>query len=134
MNTIKIETFEEIHHVCLMYGLKNAYCRFPFLTDNTLASPPPVRRNPSRAGLPIFLKRNPVNVLYYDRDLRVVFDENRIASKEAEEFAKAIIDEYLTLRHPYMKAVWNGRSLLESASEHLLARIITSSPRTDDRP
>lgn len=134
MNTIEIQTFEEIHHVCLMYGLKKTFCRFPFLTDNVMASPPPVRRNPARAGVPLFLRRHPVNVLYYKAGLRVVFDESKVNPTDIQAFAKAVVDEYLALRHPYLKGVWNGGMLQEEASDHILAEFVTASPATDDRP
>jgi hypothetical protein len=134
MNTIEIQTFEEIHHVCLLYGLKKAFCRFPFLTDNVMASPPPLRRNPARAGVQLFLRRHPVNVLYYKAELRVVFDESKINLTDIQAFAKAVVDEYLAFRHPYLKGVWNGGMLQEEASGHLLAEFVTASPATDDRP
>lgn len=134
MNTIELHTFEDIHHVCLMYGLKNAFCRFPFLADNVMTTPPPIRRNPERPGLPVFIKKRLVNVLYYKNEVRVIFDESRVNDGEIKTFAMAIINEYLALRHPYMKAAWDNGQLHEAASGHLLAKIVTVSPMTDGRP
>lgn len=46
MTTIRIKTSDDIHHTCMMYGLKLAYRRHPQLARNLNATPPPFRRNP----------------------------------------------------------------------------------------
>ena len=133
MNIISINTFEDIHHVCLMYGLRNAFRRFPFLVDNVMAPPPPVRRNPERPRLLIGFRRNPVNIHYYRKGIQVLYDENRANENEVAAFAKAVVEEYLALRHPYMKTRWNSKRLEETASSHLIAEIIIpESPAPDD--
>lgn len=123
MNTVSINTFEDIHHLCLMYGLKKAYQRFPFLVHNIMATPPPFRRNPDRPRLFIGAKLNPVCVQYFRKDIILLYDETRVKENEIAEFAKAVVEEYLVLRHPYMKHAWEGGKLLESATGHLVAEI-----------
>lgn len=124
MTSLSINTFEDIHHVCLMYGLKKAYARFPFLAGNIMATPPPVRRNPERRQLSLGTKANIATVQYYSKDIRVLYDETRTNENEITEFAKAVMEEYLTLRHPYMKTSWDGCRLTESSSSHLIAEIL----------
>lgn len=132
MKIVSINTFEEIHHVCLMYGLKKAFGRFPFLVRNVMATPPPVRRRPDRSR-PLFgFRHNPVNVQYYNKEIRILFED--AGPKEITEFAKAVIEEYLKLRHPYMKTTWDGMKLKEAASDHLIAEINPEVPETDDMP
>lgn len=126
MAEISITTFEDIHHVCLMYGLQQAYRRFPFLASNILMTPPPFRRNPKRPHIFIGRKTNPICVQYHKKDILVIYDEERVTVKVATEFAKAIMEEYLRLRHPYMKHVWNERILVESTTQHQIAEVILS--------
>ena len=95
MERISIHTYEELHHVCLMYGLKNTYERFPFLARNVMATPPPVRRKPERTS--------------------------------------PLLEEYLILRHPYMKTSWEEMTLREKESGHVIADIITEFPETGDK-
>ena len=60
MKTVTVIFEEPLHHVCLMYGLKQTFGRMPFLNkkvlevrgkrvviDNPIA-PPPMMNNPSR--------------------------------------------------------------------------------------
>lgn len=123
MTNIQINAFEEIHHICLMYGLKMAYARFPFLVNNPVATPPPFRRNPKRPPLFMGTKINPVCVQYYGKDITILYNEAKVSEEEIVNFAKAVMEEYLHLRHPYMKRDWNGNSLTEPATGHLLAEI-----------
>lgn len=131
MNIISIHTFEEIHHVCLMYGLKKAFCRFPFLVRNVMATPPPVRRRPDRSRPLLGLRHNPVNVQYYDKDIRILYEGAE--TREIVEFAKAVVEEYLLLRHPYMKTTWTEKKLTETASGHFIAEINPVCPETDGK-
>ncbi len=124
MNTISVNTFEDLHHLCLMYGLKKAYMRYPFLTNNILAPPPPFRRNPKRALTFIGGKTNPVCVQYFKKDITVLFDETRLTQATAIEFSKAVVEEYLLLRHPYMKTEWEETKLMEPTTKTLVAEII----------
>lgn len=132
MNRIRINTFEEIHHVCLMYGLKKAFSRFPFLTANIMATPPPVRRKPECLRPLLGFRRHPIWVQYFKKDLYVVYNEEMVVLKDVTAFAKAVIEEYLAYRHPYMKTYWSENSLSETGSGHIIAEIIPESLKTDD--
>ena len=77
---------------------------------------------------------NPVKVQYFKKDLTVLYDTNRVRIEEATAFAKAVIEEYLVLRHPYMNTSWNKQQLLETSSAHLVAEVIPVSPEIVDRP
>lgn len=123
MNTISIKTGEEIHHTCLMYGLNRAYARYPFLARNPLATPPPFRRSPERPALFIGCGMSPVCVQYYKTDMRVLYKKSKVTADEAAAFAKAIIEEYLALRHPFMKRKWEGGILMEETTGHTIAEV-----------
>lgn len=131
MKRLAIQTFEEIHHVCLMYGLKRAFERFPFLAANIMATPPPIRRKPEKSAPLLWFRRNPVNVQYFKNDILVVYNAEKAGYEEVSAFARAVMDEYLTLRHPYMKIVWENNILKEAASGHVLAQINPEYPATD---
>jgi len=131
MEKLLIHTFEEVHHMCLIYGLKKTYGRFPFMACNPMATPPPVRRKPERTRPLLGWKRNPVNVQYYKNDILILYNADL---GEVVVFAKAMIDEYLVLRHPYLKTVWEDNLLKESASGHVIAEISSVLPATDDMP
>lgn len=117
--------------MCLICGLKKAYGRFPFMACNPMATPPPVRRKPERARPLLGWKRNPVNVQYYKNDILILYNA---ALSDVLVFAKAMIDEYLALRHPFMKTVWDDSMLKESVSGHVIAEISSALPATDDMP
>lgn len=134
MKRTAINTFEEIHHVCLMYGLKKAFCRLPFLTSNILATPPPVRKNPERPSLLPGFRRTPVTVQYFKKDIYILYDENKVVPEDALAFAKAVMEEYLAFRHPYMKTCWKDLILSECSSDHAIAEIIPDFSTTADRP
>ena len=133
MNRTVITTFEEIHHVCLMYGLKKAFARYPFLVNNIMATPPPVRRNPERTCSLFGFRHNPVNVQYFKKDIFILYDESRTSHDDIQAFAKALVEEYLSLRHPYMKTGWNGTRMEEAVSGHLIVEILFGFPVTDDK-
>lgn len=126
MNHITINTFEDIHHVCLMYGLKKAFGRFPFLAINIMATPPPVRRRPDRTTPLIGFRHHPVNIQYYKKDIQIIYNETKTGESEMLAFSKAVVEEYLLLRHPYMKTIWKENRLEETDSQHLIAEIITA--------
>lgn len=130
MERISIHTYEELHHVCLMYGLKNTYERFPSLARNVMATPPPVRRKPERTSPLLGWKRNPVNVQYYKNDILILYNTEPC---DVLAFAKALLEEYLILRHPYMKTSWEEMTLREKESGHVIADIITEFPETGDK-
>ena len=132
MKRLSIHTFEEVHHVCLMYGLKLAYEKFPFLAKNSMATPPPVRRKPERTKPLIGFKNNPAYVQYFKNDIYIVYDAEKAGEPEASAFAKAVIEEYLGFRHPYMKTTWDGDILKESSSGHIIAEITPELSATGD--
>lgn len=121
MRTVTIKTGEEIHHTCLMYGLSRAFARYPFLTGGTLVTPPPFRRSPERPPLFIGCGTSHVCVQYYKTGIRVLYRKSKVTADEAAAFAKAIIEEYLALRHPFMKVKWEGGRLLEETTGHIIA-------------
>lgn len=116
MTIVEIKTLNEIHHTCLLYGLKRAYMRFPMLVHNPLASPPPVRRNPERRPLLLGGGINPVSVQYYGCSMRVLCSKAGVAIEDVMDFARAVVDEYVALRHPYVKAEWQEESLVDMTS------------------
>ena len=133
MKRLLIHTFEEVHHVCLMYGLKQAYEKFPFLAKNPMATPPPVRRKPERTKPLIGFKNNPAYVQYFKDDIYIVYELEKSSEADAMAFAKAVMEGYLGFRHPYMKSAWEGDILKESASGHVIAEITPELPATCDK-
>lgn len=123
MKSITINTFEDLHHLCLMYGLKKTYMRFPFLVSNVLATPPPFHRNPERKRIFMGYGNNPICVQYHRKDMVILYDETRIADSAVPEFAKALMEEYLHLRHPYMSMQWDDSRLVESRTKVQIAEI-----------
>lgn len=107
-----------------MYGLKQAYQRYPFLVHNIMATPPPFRRNPERPRLFMGSKIDPICVQYYKKDIILLYDETRVSAEETEVFAKALIEEYLRLRHPFMKTAADGNRIIEESTGHLIAQIV----------
>lgn len=124
MKTIKINTFEDFQHLCLMFGLKKAYMRFPFLVNNILATPPPFHRNPNRPHVFIGSKLNTVCVQYHKKDAVILYDESKTTESVIVEFAKTIMEEYLDLRHPYMQTEWTERILVEKSTKTPIAKIL----------
>lgn len=72
-----------------------------------------------------------MNVQYFKNDILVVYNAEKAGYEEVSAFARAVMDEYLTLRHPYMKIVWENNILKEAASGHVLAQINPEYPATD---
>lgn len=114
-----------------MYGLKQAYLRLPFLARNIMATPPPFRRNPQRPTVFIGGKSNPICVQYFGKDIRLLYDEARVSEGDIYAFSQAVVEEYLRLRHPYMKYTFGEDRFAESASGHVIARILRDIPATD---
>lgn len=122
MKSIAIKTSEDIHHVCLIYGVKKAYFRYPSLTLNAMASPPPFLHNPKIKRVFIGSTVNPVSVQYYKKEITVLYDEQRVSQEEITGFAKAIIEEYFNTRHPFANHSWNGNMF--TTPERVVAEII----------
>lgn len=95
-----------------------------------MATPPPVRRKPERTSPLLGWKRNPVNVQYYKNDILILYNTEPC---DVLAFAKALLEEYLILRHPYMKTSWEEMTLREKESGHVIADIITEFPETGDK-
>lgn len=124
MLAITIKSSEDIHHTCLLHGLKRAYIHYPFLVTNILVSPPPF---PTGANISLsFLgdKRNPLCVKYHKQTLVIVYDEKRVTSDIVTSFAQAVVEEYLALRHPYVACEWHGKSLTIHPSGEIWAEIV----------
>lgn len=124
MTTITIITTEDIHPVCLMYGLKATYRQFPMLVRNPLATPPPFCRSPKLRPLFIGGGQNVASVQYYQSRLAILYDESRATAATMEAFAKRVVKEYLRLRHPYLVLEWQEQRALERGSGRLIAEII----------
>ena len=114
-----------------MYGLKNAFRRFPFLVRNTMATPPPVRRNPKKSSPLLLQKLHPVNVQYYRNEIVVFYDSDKFGKDEIIAFSKAVIEEYLALRHPYMKIEWVEETLKGTALGDIPSTLLKYFPNTD---
>lgn len=107
---IRIKTNDDIHHTCLMYGLKLAYRRHPQLARDLNATPPPFRRNPELPRRFIGGRMAPVCVQYYNNDIIVL--HNGIETPVVKEFARSIMEEYLRIRHPFLLYKWNGDKMM----------------------
>ena len=135
MKTVTVIFDEPLHHVCLMYGLKQTYGRMPFLNkrvfevrgknvviDNPVA-PPPMLKNPSRRtsirGL-----RNMVGVSYWKNKLSVEYREDMCSTEDVTAFVNNLIEDYLHFRHPFMKTAIKDGRCHEASSGHLIAEII----------
>lgn len=121
MTSISVNINEGIHHVCLIYGLKKAYSRYPSLTHNILAPPPPFMRNPRQKRMFIGNRLDPVSVQYYKNEITVIFDA--VAPESVTEFTKAIVEEYFSIRHPYTEYRWDNYRFI-SSTEDIAAEII----------
>jgi len=123
MKILTLHTFEDVHHICLMNTLKYTYSRFPYLVNNIMATPPPIRRKPERTGVLLGMRRNPVNVQYYKNIIQILYDETKTNQNEMETFAKVLMEDYLALRHPYMKIAWEEARLKDSLTGRLISEI-----------
>lgn len=114
MREVRVIFNEPLHHVCLMYGLRQTYGRMPFmnkkvievggktiLMDN-IATPPPTMKNPDRAVRGRKM-RNIVEVSYFKERLAVTYQDELCSEQEAMAFAEALIQDYLHFRHPFLK-------------------------------
>ena len=123
-----------LHHVCLMYGLKQTFGRMPFLNkrvlevrgkrvviDNPIA-PPPMMNNPSRRKS-IRGTRNMVGVSYWKNKLSIEYREDMCSQEDITAFVNNLIEDYLHFRHPFMKTITEESEVLEAGSRHKLAVI-----------
>ena len=134
MKTVTVIFEEPLHHVCLMYGLKQTFGRMPFLNkrvlevrgkrvviDNPIA-PPPMMNNPSRRTS-IRGHRNMVGVSYWKNTLSVEYKEDMCSQEDITAFVNNLIEDYLHFRHPFMKTVTEDSDVLEAGSRHKIAEI-----------
>ena len=134
MKTVTVIFEEPLHHVCLMYGLKQTFGRMPFLNkkvlevrgkrvviDNPIA-PPPMMNNPSRRTS-IRGTRNMVGVSYWKNKLSIEYMEDMCSQEDITAFVNNLIEDYLHFRHPFMKTVTEDSDVLEAGSRHKIAEI-----------
>ena len=134
MKIVTVIFEESLHHVCLMYGLKQTFGRMPFLNkrvlevrgkrvviDNPIA-PPPMMNNPSRRTS-VRAQRNMVGVSYWKNKLSIEYREDMCSQEDITAFANNIIEDYLHFRHPFMRTEMKDGRCHELSSGHLLAEI-----------
>ena len=135
MKTVTVIFEEPLHHVCLMYGLKQSFGRMPFLNkrvfevrgknvviDNPVA-PPPMPNNPSRSTS-MRGTRNMVGVSYWKNILSIEYREDLCSTEDITAFVNNLIEDYLHFRHPFMKISIKDGRCHELSSGHLIAEII----------
>ena len=135
MKIVTVIFEESLHHVCLMYGLKQTFGRMPFLNkrvlevrgkrvviDNPIA-PPPMMNNPSRRTN-MRGPRNMVGVSYWKNKLSIEYMEDMCSQEDITAFVNNLIEDYLHFRHPFMKTVTEDTVVLEIASRHRIAQIM----------
>ena len=134
MKTVTVIFEEPLHHVCLMYGLKQTFGRMPFLnkrvmeirgrvmTIDNIVAPPPMMNNPSRRKS-IRGTRNMVGVSYWKNNLSIEYREDICSQEDITAFVNNLIEDYLHFRHPFMKTVTEDSEVLEAGSRHKIAEI-----------
>ena len=134
MKTTTVIFDESLHHICLMYGLKQAFARMPFLNKKVLeirgrvhimdnpVPPPPMISNPTRRqrGRAI---RSIVKVSYWREWLYVEYRDELCSQEDITAFVENLIVDYLHFRHPFMKAEIRDGRCKETSSGHLIAEI-----------
>ena len=135
MMTVTVVFAEPLHHVCLMYGLKQTYGRMLFLNkkvfevrgkivtiDNVIA-PPPMMKNPDRRTGMRRMK-DMIGVSYWKDKLSIEYWEDMCSSEDITTFVQYLIEDYLLFRHPFMKITIKDDKCHEQISGHLLAKIM----------
>ena len=135
MKTVTVVFDEPLHHVCLMYGLKQTYGRMPFLNkkvlevqgkivtiDNVIA-PPPMMKKPDRRTSMRRMK-DMIGVSYWKNKLSIEYREDMCSSEDITTFVQYLIKDYLYFRHPFMKITIKDDKCHEQTSGHLLAKIM----------
>ena len=135
MKTVIVIFEEPLHHICLMYGLKQTYDRMPFLnkrvlevrgkvmTIDNIVPPPPMMNNPGRRT-GIRGPRNMVGVSYWKNNLSIEYREDMCSCEDITAFVNSLIEDYMHFRHPFMKTVTEDTVVLEIASRHRIAQIM----------
>ena len=134
MKTVTVIFEEALHHVCLMYGLKQTYGRMPFLNKRVLemrgkrvvidnpTAPPPMMNNPSRRSS-MRGTRNMIGVSYWKNILSIEYREDMCSQEDITVFVNNLIEDYLHFRHPFMKSEIKDGRCHELSSGHLIAKI-----------
>ena len=135
MKTVTVIFEEPLHHVCLMYGLKQTFGRMPFLnkrvmeirgrvmTIDNIVAPPPMMDNPSRRKS-MRGPRNMVGVSYWKNNLSIEYREDMCSQEDINAFVNNLIEDYLHFRHPFMKIITEDGEVLEAGCRHKIAHII----------
>ena len=135
MSTITVIFEEPLHHVCLMYGLKQTFGRMPFLNKRVLdvrgkrvlldnpVAPPPMLKNPSRR-IGIRWAMNMVGVSYWKNNLSIEYRDELCSRADITAFVNQLIEDYLHFRHPFMKTSIENGEMLEIGSNNRIAQII----------
>lgn len=136
MKTITVIFDEPLHHVCLMYGLKQTFGKMPFMNRRIIriggrtmimekpVASPPMMRNPQRASSRIRTSQNIVDVSYWRERLAVEYDEGICSIEDITTFVANLVEDYLQHRHPFMKISVENGIIKESSSGHQIAEII----------
>ena len=134
MKTISVVFDESLHHICLMYGLKQTFGRMPFLNKKVLeiggrvvimdnpVPPPPMINNPTRRQSARVI-RSMVKVSYWKERLYVQYRDELCSQEDITAFVENLIVDYLHFRHPFMKAEIRDGRCKETSSDHLIAEI-----------
>ena len=135
MKTVTVIFEEPLHHVCLMYGLKQTYARMPFLNKRVLevrgkrividnpVAPPPMMNNPSRRTR-MRCPRSMVGVSYWKNKLSIEYREDMCSMEDITAFVNNLIGDYMHFRHPFMKTEIKDRRCHELSSGRIIAEII----------
>lgn len=128
---------EPLHHVCLMYGLKQTYARMPFLSKRVgefrgklvlmdlAVTPPPTISNPNKKGMRT--TGNLVGISYWKNHLSVEYWEDLCNENDIMTFVNYLIQDYLYFRHPFMKTDMSDGRCMELVTGHLVAEIVGGS-------
>lgn len=135
MSTITVIFEEPLHHVCLMYGLKQTYGRMPFLNKRVLdvrgkrvlldnpVAPPPMLKNPSRRTGNRWAM-NMVGVSYWKNKLSIEYRDELCSREDITAFINNLIEDYLHFRHPFMKTSTENSEVFEIDGRHRVAQIL----------
>ncbi len=135
MKSVTVIFEEPLHHVCLMYGLKQTYERMPFLnkkvlevggkrvTIDNVVAPPPMMRDPER-GTSIRWVRNMVSVSYWKNKLSIDYWEDMCGCDDITAFVNNLIEDYLQFRHPFMKIAIKTDGCYDQITGHSICQIL----------
>ena len=133
MKSITITFVEPLHHICLMYGLKQTFNAMPHLNRRVVevagrstivdnfVSPPPMLKNPkARAFVNL---QNPLVELSYWRERATIEYQDCCSEESIKEFAEALVTNYIALRYPFTETTIEDGKVVESKGGKLIAEI-----------